>query len=313
MMQLDLSELREFGAEANRLEQPSIGVGGFVIPRRESTPFQLPGEKDWVYEGKPGTWAEKTGPATGPRQRPSAEAAASSSPAHALGHRVSEVLKLGELLDYHPDTAVVGGSPGFVLLSVPVGLFQTLPYRAHLLIEVPSRTPPSLANGHMGGCVPDVRAWAVWNDGVLIQSHHKYPDRSICAAMPGQWVWGRDPLHVYAEWCMCWIAKTLYMQWFDTWPGLQHAGADVRLGRNKPDEYCGCGHTKLRYGACCMRRDAARSAYDRDQEAIRGRQLYLNELRTSGRVPSPPFTWAASADGAANNRNRAKLTFSRQG
>jgi hypothetical protein len=311
MTQLDLRELREFGAEADRLEQPSIGMGGFVIPRRESTPFQLSGEEDWIYEGLSGTRAEETGPATGPRQRPSAEAAASSSPAYALGHRVSEVLKLGELLDYHPDTAVVGGSPGFVLLSVPVGLFHTLPYRAHLVLEVPSGNPPSLANAYRGGFVPDVRVWAVWNHGVLIQSHHKYPDRSICAAMPGQWVWGRDPLHVYAEWCMCWIAKTLYMQCFDTWPGLQHAGADVRLRRNKPEEYCGCGHTKLRYRACCMQRDAVRSAYELYRKAVRERQLYLDELRASGRVATPPFAWAVDANASVSLRNRTKLTSSR--
>ncbi len=294
---LDLIELQRFGEEADRLEYPAIAEGGFIVPGVGPSPSIPPATRGGT--SAPATsGSEEAGPAADARQRPSAEAATARPAAHPLDRRLNEVLKFGELREYHPGTRVVRSSPDWTLLAVPVGLFATLPYRATLFLEVPHEAPANptpcvlAIPNRLQPLVPPVRAWAVSSTGVWLSSPHEYPDRSMCACMPGEWLWGRDPLCVYVDWCITWIGKALHAQLLGRWPGPQHLPHHLRQPRAEKREYCGCGSAR-RYQECCMEPDREISGYQSRRAAVRGSHSYEYTLEVQRR---PAFRdWAPLA------------------
>ncbi len=211
---------------------------------------------------------------------------------------MSDLLKLEELVEHYPATQALHRSSSFGLIRVPVGVFRSLPHRAHLFLEVPFDGPYSVPPFGPYDCivasyrsyVPDVRAWALWEDGTIPRAFHGYPDGSMCAHMPSDWIWGRDPLHKLVDWCVVWLGKVLYLEFFDHWPGPHHCSANVRVKRSRPDDYCGCGGTDdMRWRDCHMAEDLGRSPYDLLMEEERGRTGYLWELQRRGWDPRPPW------------------------
>jgi hypothetical protein len=190
---------------------------------------------------------------------------------------MNDVLRFEELVVYYPHTCIVHRSPSFMGLKVRVGLFHQLPYRTDVYFEVPVERPTDPGPAVLSSFVPDVRVWAFWTDGILIQTFHQYPDRSACTYMQGEWIWGRDPIHDLVDWCVCWCAKVLHLQFFDRWPGPHHCSAHARFSRTKPDEYCGCGARK-RYRSCHMLRDAARTVTNRLAEHQNAADAYIREM-----------------------------------
>lgn len=292
---LDLGELRDFGLLADRLGYPDIAVGGFIVPGDGSSrEFKTRGKESYAH-GQGQGQAEEARPATGARQgRRTSSAAGSRAAAHAVRDRVSQIAKLEELEEYYPDTRIHSGSSGFALLETEVGIFRSLPYRAHLYFEVPLEgISPREQSGIVLedrplSTVPDVRAWALWDGGVLVRAYHQYPDYSICAFSPGQWCMD-DGLKHYAHWCVCWLGKLLHLRLLDRWPGPQHCTAEVAVKRNKPDEYCRCGNPCL-WRHCHMERDLARSPLELRVDAHRGQQAYLRELQQRAWPACPPWS-----------------------
>lgn len=192
---MHLHELHEFGEVADRRNCHAVEEGGYIVPGPDAPPTEFR-RKEFQSHAAARQGQSEARPAAGSRQRPPAEAAASGPAGHPVEHLLGEVLKLEELYEYHPDARVLGISSSFIYMAVPVGLFRSLPYRAHLLLEIPTIHPALLARERGPVvAVPDVRAWAYWSDGILITSHHTNPDLSICACMEGDWKWGRNPLH----------------------------------------------------------------------------------------------------------------------
>jgi hypothetical protein len=219
--------------------------------------------------------------------------------------------ELDELADYYPDVTVAASSPTFDILTLQVGLFHDLPYRARLFLEVPKFRPIVLSkygsmqdlSGHHPGAtslIPPIRAWSFWDvgaeAGLPITSHHEYPDGSMCVCMSRDWLRGRDLIVDYVGFCVSWIAKALHSQLIGFYPGAQHLPPYIRRQRNRVEEYCGCGQPR-RYGKC--HRD---SDLEYDAEQLRGhrrvdhRRYYVeveaqerlrNPLRLVGRVVSP--------------------------
>lgn len=128
----------------------------------------------------------------------------------------------------------------------------------------------------------------MWNGGVLPQAYHRYPDRSICAFMPGEWAIGDEPLSTYLDWCVYWLGRALHLEFFDHWPGRQHCLSVVRVERDRPDDYCGCGSDK-RWRECCMTEDLSRSRYDLVMGQWRANARYLFEVRRRGLPVEPPW------------------------
>lgn len=294
-MVLDLSELQEFGRLTDQGRQPSIVQGGFLIlgNGNPETASQRR-ENGAAYVGK-GAETQKARPAAGPREGRSTPAAATAgAAAYPVERGLSAVLGLGELFQYHPDACWVGGSSSSSFLLVPLGLFQTLPFRANLMLEFPSRWPPWLT-GLSRGYVPFIRAWAAWATGIVVRAHHEYPDQSICAFHPGDWElgqaadWqlGRNSIEDQVGYCACWVAKVLHLCLLGWWPGLQHYPAAVRVQRSKPDEYCGCGQAK-RYRECCMEADRALSTATLVLQRTVAELRYAHELRRRGLCPFAP-------------------------
>src|SRR5262245_12701302 len=127
----DLWELRSFGLDAHEERYHGILEGGFIAPGREPPLSSSPGEEIDPYGAR-----QEAGPTAGSRQRPQAEAAASRSSAHPCWSELNDELGLGELREYHPHATMIDGSPGLAFLTIPVGLFRSLPYRASLVMEI---------------------------------------------------------------------------------------------------------------------------------------------------------------------------------
>ena len=292
---LDLTELRQFGEEANRLRFPSIADGGIVVSgRRAATPF-FPGKEEDSHGRR--TEAAQAGSAAWARERPPAKAAAASAPAYAVQRDPALKRLIYELADYGAEVTVVRRSARFVCLELPVGLFASLPFRAKLLIEVPTIPRSDLRAGLPGlGMVPDVRVWSRWSSNVpdfdgLISSHHGYPDSSMCVCMPHEWQLHRDPIIRYVDFSIEWIARALHERLLGVYPGLQHYGEKVRVERDRPDEFCGCGKA-LAYGACHRQSDFAMSWLERAQRHYSSQRAYRDELAAQGRAPGLPDHWA---------------------
>ena len=298
----DLSDVLAFGQEAEEGRFPAIDVDGVIVPGRRAVTIHPPGQEHDAYGKSPRAGSgEEARPATGSRRGSQAQAAQAGEAAHAL-RRVMEQ-DLDELREYHPDRSVSFSSSGFALVHVPVRLFKSLPYRAHILLEVPStsrtlagRVPvegldPRSFDGRFAlprYVLPDVRSWAVWEPGLLATSHHQYPDQSICAFMPGQWVLGIHPLDDLVGMLITWLGKVLHEHLLGFWPGRQHAVSLAMATRDRRNEYCGCA-SDARYEQCCRPRVSRMSAFELWQDAYQGRRQYALELRLHGLQPHPPF------------------------
>ena len=291
-----LADLREFGEQAERLEFPCIDVGGFIVPGRDLAETDPPGMEttDHAAVQRAAQWEQsprqEAAPAAGARQRP--PQAAPGSPPHAVNGGLTTLgLDLSELVAYHPLARVTASTETVAYLNLPLGLFRTLPIGARLTLEVPL-APRALLSGRLPMPeIPDVRAWAVWEGGpwhgTLITSHHTYPDQGICACMTGQWIRGVHPLLTYVAFCALWAAKALHERLLGFYPGTQHYPAAIRVQRDRPTEFCGCGSSR-RYGECCRATDLAQPAHGRVREAYFARRQYLGELARQGRAPEPP-------------------------
>ena len=299
LQQYARNELRSFGAEADARKWPRIDIGGVILPGEDAQLTWRPGAEDHSYAA----FQERAGEGTRRSaarswegsQTQTAQAPAPSSAAHAVQCRVIEA-DLDELKEYHPKSVVSLSSSGFVHVGMPLTLFDSLPYRAHLLLEVPTlsraeRTSsvinPSGVRQLVMPLVPDVRAWAFWDDGIIARSHHQMPDLAICAAQPHDWMLGVHALYEYVDFCVLWLGKVLHQQFLGFWPGLQHYGRLAMRRRDRPSEYCGCGSTK-RYGVCHRNTIQRMSLYDLHSEAMDGRLRYLAELRGQQRDAHPP-------------------------
>lgn len=244
--------------------------------------------------GKAGATGE-THPTTGEASptaretRPTTIATGAST--HTLGRRLSVLLRLEELEHWYPSSRIVRRSSSLALMSVDVGVIRSLPYRGRLLLEIPLDNPRGLIpfpGPTTPAFVPIVRVWARWRDGVRPVGDHVYPDASVCAYMPGEWIWGRDPLHVLLDWYTSWLAKSLHLQFLNRWPGPQHCSARVAMRRKMLDEYCRCGGPK-QYGECHYPEDSQRSSYDLSCEEWTGASGYLWEVRRRGWAMTPPW------------------------
>ncbi len=327
--ELDLEPLRAFGAVADVSDGPDIRMekGGFIRPRRAPVPTSIPGKEGSYYhatqqvggleEARSGSGLRErahrrfetsgsigeTHRAAGEAQPTSGDALsaigeaspttiATGSPPQTLGRRLSELLRLEELEQWYPSSRVVRCSSGLALVSIDVGVIRSLPYRGRLLLEIPLDDPhgptPLLTEPTF---VPTVRVWANWNDGIRPVGDHVYPDASICAYMKGEWIWGRDPLHVLVDWCTCWLAKSLHLSFLNRWPGRQHCLANMAMRRGMLDEYCRCGGPR-QYQECHYPKDRQRSSYELVLEEWAAASWYLWEVRRRGWATTPP--WARS-------------------
>ena len=236
----------------------------------------------------------ETHPTTGEASPTAGEArpttiATGASP-QTLGRRLSLLLRLEELEHWYPSSRIVRCSSGLALMSVDVGVIRLLPYRGRLLLEIPLDDPPGLIPfpEPTTPFVPMVRVWASWRDGVRPAGDHVYPDASVCAYMAGEWIWGRDPLHVLVDWCTCWLAKSLHLQFLNRWPGRQHCSARVAMRRKMLDEYCRCGGSK-RYRECHYPEDRQRSSYELVWREWTGVSWYMWKVRRRGWTTTPPW------------------------
>jgi hypothetical protein len=281
---LDLQKLREFGERCNRGELPHIAEGGRIVPARA---LEGGGRgKELNEDERTREWAEEARPAAGPRQRSRIEAAAPGASPHALGDQLSRLLSVSELLENYPGTRVLQRSSRTADLIVPTMVFVP-PARFRIFIELPIAASDVRfrLQAREKRVVPDLRAWVTTASGLLMTSHHRYPDRSVCAYMLNDWILGRDPIHDLVDFCTLWIAKTLHLRFFDEWPGPQHCSARVMRARNKPDEYCWCGKPR-RWRNCHMRQDLQRTQSSLLFEEIGGRKMYLSELKSRGLDPN---------------------------
>jgi hypothetical protein len=298
--QLGLDNLREFGVQIERLQFPYIDVGGFIVPGRDPAAINPPGmECDRDVEaagaGREG-WGqaprEEAGPSAGARQRPPSPQAAPGAAPHAFGRELTTLnLDLSALVKFHPLARVVASTEMGIYLNIPIGVIPWLPIGARLTFELPLTPRERLSRRMQLSGVPDVRAWAVWEGGPLhgrlIKSHHQNPDRAICANMPGEWILGVHPLHDYVAFCVLWVAKVLHEHLVGFYPGPQHYPAAVRVRRDRPDEFCGCGKRE-RYRSCCRDNDRAQHPLVLWRESLLGRASYLDDLAWQGRPSGPP-------------------------
>lgn len=319
---MHLAELREFGEEAENLGFPAIAEGGVIVPGRLAASTSLPGQE--ISNGRraeAGAERQETRSSAGSRAGSSAEATTPSSQPHAVQRRVMEH-ELEELKGYHPRAVTTFSSSDFGTIEIPVRLFESLPLRAKLFLEVPlsiRSMPPRPRRGYahdadlneiefcfglegwVGSAnawcvgqqlVPDVRAWALWERGDLITSHHQNPDHSICAYMPAQGLLGMRSLLQIAGMCITWIGKVVHEQLLGFWPGPQHYGALQMRLRDRPREFCGCGKI-ARYAICCRPRVMATPARLLTHESLHSRLLYGWELRVQSRPVAPRDVIAA--------------------
>lgn len=327
---LDLSPLRAFREEAERLGRPSIDVGGFLVPGPEPAPSHGPGKETQGYE-RPAGQEQEARSAAGPRQRPQAETAAPRTAAHSLGSLTGNwrgnditAAEFEELDHWYPDVWVVASSSRFVYLSLTAGLFRQLPFRARLVIELPrpefaaaSRPlvrvatlttpatpgsirwrPSSFRLVRPIPLVPGVRVWAMWlggpAHGSLIISHHRQPDFSICACMPHQWIRGVHPLVDYIGMCVAWVGKTVHERELAVYPGPQHYPEWSRVERDRATEYCGCGGPR-RYWECHRANDRAMSPHELHEQRAISHRAYFADLARQMRAERPLATTLGSA------------------
>lgn len=270
-----------------------MDVEGRVLPGGRFPQDHSTRGKDEILDVKRRTQGtEEARPTAGSWQGRRASAEAGAGPrAHAIWDGLRPLLRLEELWARYPRMRVVHSSSKFVLLTTPVTLLEALPFRAHIFLEVPingSHKHPMLSPLQGEPIVPDARAWAIWREGVLPEAYHRYPDQSICAFRPGEWRLGRDPLRIYLHSCVLWLTKLLHLHLLDSWPGPQHCSASVRVKRNRPDEFCGCGSNR-RWRDCCMPDDLKRSRFDLLTEELDGSMQYLRELNARGWPDTPPW------------------------
>jgi hypothetical protein len=291
-----LANLSAFGEQMERVEYPYIDVGGFIVPGRAPAVTNQPGKESHRNGAASGTERkkqsprEKAGSSARPWPRP-AEAAPGAAP-HAVERRLTTLnLDLPVLVAFHPLTRVVASTEAVVHLNLPLGVVPELPIGARLTLEVPLMPRERLRQTWAFSGVPDVRAWAVWeggpSHGQLVVSHHQNPDQAICASMPGEWMLREHALHDYVAFCVLWVAKALHERLFGFYPGPQHYPAAMRVQRDRPDEFCGCGKQR-RYRHCCRDRDRAQQPYALWREAHLARVLYMGELARQGRPAGPP-------------------------
>jgi hypothetical protein len=291
---MSLRELEQFGEEADDSRFPCIAVGGVILPGESTVGAIQPGEGEKGGERQGTQTRSEARSETGSRERSPAETT-SGAEAHPFKCGLIE-RELGELKTYHPATTVIFSSSSFVVQSIPIRLFSSLPYRARLFLEIP-RVPfflhPECDPRERARSVPDVRAWAFWGGQSLIRSHHQFPDGSMCAYMPFQGLLGAVPLHEIAGMCICWVGKCLYNQVFDCWPGPQHYGSLAMRLRDRPKEFCGCGANR-RYEFC--HRSAVERAPLRElfMQSMSDRMTYARDLRSQHR---PQHSWSRSVPG----------------
>jgi len=209
-------------------------------------------------------------------------------------------LRLDVALEFNPSARWLERPQDHPLLVVPLHLFSTTPYRAVIALEVVRRPDDFPDNGSvLGGesAVPPLRAWAWYQDGIRVTSHHMYPDRSVCAFMAGQWLPGIDDLQDYVASLAMWIAKSLHLQLFDRWPGRQHYGAYERVRRNRGEECCGCGAARL-YRDCHQEDDRACGAFDRALAQAKADLTYRMDLTRRGLRGRGP-DWVLDLNGPA--------------
>jgi hypothetical protein len=286
LQHMDLTELVQFGRAADERGPHWVSHDGFIVSGR-SSPSNSSRRKEQSRGQPPGT--EEAGPAARTRQGRRASATPAGAAAHPVERELSIRLGLEGLLDYYRDARwTSSSSSGTELLVLKIALFGSLPFRAVLGLEVPSKTPKWLAESPVG-YAPFVRAWAWWSDGSSVHAPHVYPDEAMCVCREEDWKIGVQTAHDYADFCVCWIAKALHLRLLGRWPGPQHMPEGARIVRNRPDDFCGCGRFK-RYKNCHMRVDfrmpRARLLLDRK----RGEDAYLHEIqRRALAVTRPPF------------------------
>lgn len=121
------------------------------------------------------------------------------------------------------------------------------------------------------GAKYEPRAWAFWKLGdfpkFIGPRHTNFPDASICAFGPQDGAWERsDGLVPLIDLYSTWVARQLYLQHFERWPGRQHgASALYRRTEFRPEEWCGCG-SDLRYANCHQPADESLSDDDAAEE-----------------------------------------------
>ena len=268
---------------------------GFGLRKRASCRSETRGSTGETHRapGKAGATGETkstTGDAGPTAGEARATPIATGASPQTLGCRLSVLLRLEELEHWYPSSRIVRCSSGLALMAVDVGVIRSLPYRGRLLLEIPLDDPYGLTpfpkpNTQL---VPMVRAWASWGDGVRPAGDHVYPDASICAYMPDEWTWGRDPLHVLVDWYTSWLAKSLHLQFLNRWPGPQHCPAIVAIRRKMLDEFCRCGGPK-RYRECHYLDDRQRSTYELVSKERTAAAWYLWEVRRRGWATTPPW------------------------
>lgn len=290
------STLEVFGRTIQKRGDPPIADGGRIVLERSPANYNIQGKEDNAHgQGRPpGQGGSEARKGQGPEPEASAEAAA----AHAVERLLSPVLKADELLDAYPQTRVIQHSSASVLLAVPTEIFRELLGGALLIIEVPADGPfdqwwlePLDARREdilSPMYVPDIRAWAFDKHGAAVRSHHQYPDGSICAHMRRDWIWGLHGILELVDWYTLWIAKALFLDEFDTWPGRQHCSARAMILRNNPAEYCRCGGPR-RWEDCHMEIDRNKTPYQLFIEEDLANRAYLRQLEQSSRTPHIPI------------------------
>lgn len=282
-------DLIAFGAAADSLRIHRVGVGGFVVPDQRPSKSHIRRKEQWEDgRGRQESAGERAAGSEGGAQGSRAQAASSRTAPYPVERGVGELLGLEELFDYHPNYRWLDGSSSSIPLALPVGLFTTLPYRATVVLDIPRTLQECFRRAAPGG-VPFIRAWSVWSDGILAQTHHAYPDRSMCVCQPHEWRPWRNVLEDYVGFCVCWLAKALHEQLLGRWPGPQHSVPSIHLARGRADEFCHCGRPAL-YKDCHMQSDKRRTVASLLMESQRGRTAYLDELRQKGLSAEMPFS-----------------------
>lgn len=280
-MVVDWSELAEFGRQADESVYPAVEVGGYLALGSEAASRTPWGEEDSEY----GRSSAEAGTRRWEGAR--ASAAPACAPAPAVDGELAAELNLEELLGYHPDARWLSGSSGTAYLEIPVGLFRTLPYRATLVIELPTEPRGWLYDRPRLEVAPALRAWGYWESGMLVESVHAYPDLSICSFMSGEWVPGRNAIEDLVGFYICWLGKVLFEQKFGRWPGRQHSQEIVRVARRWRREFCGCGG-ELRYLECHGAADAALSYKALVELSAEAAARYRAEIVRRGLAAGPP-------------------------
>lgn len=287
-------ELQQFGRTVHDGQQVFVDMWGYLAPgARSPTTCTTPANGIGGANVRQTAGSEKARPATRSRPGRRTSATSASTASHPVQPGLTEALGLEELFDYHPDAEWLKSSSGLALLVVPVALFRSLPYRPILILEIPATWPIWMSRPDSRKFVPDVRAWAYWDDGIAIRSHHEYlADDSMCVCRPEDWKIGCNSIEDYVAFCICWVAKALHIQIFGWWPGLQHYPDAVRFLRDvPPNEYCGCGEAKL-YTACCKTEDDSQTVFERWTQVRDVTNRCRIELQRRELTEAPPYPWA---------------------